>query len=127
MQPKLVKEYEEKQISVLGKDKHIEDFNSGDTVKVSVKIVDNNTERLQVFQGVVIGKRRAGINTSFRVRKISDGIGVERNFLLYSPLVNKIEILKRGVVRRAKLYYLRKLKGKAARIRTRLYSSNSSK
>ena len=92
------------------------DFSPGDTIRVHVKIKEGDKERLQVFQGTVIARGGRGANQSFTVRKISSGIGVERVFPLYSPSVARIELVKTGDVRRAKLYYLRKLKGKSARI-----------
>jgi large subunit ribosomal protein L19 len=95
------------------------EFRTGDTVKVHVKIVEGARERIQVFEGVVIARTRKGSRTSFTVRKISYGIGVERVFPLHSPMLDKIEVVNRGQVRRSKLYYLRKLKGKAARIKER--------
>jgi large subunit ribosomal protein L19 len=95
------------------------EFDAGDTVAVHVKVREGDKERIQVFQGVVIAKRGAGINKTFTVRKVSYGIGVERIFPLYSPNIEKIEVVRRGKVRRAKLYYLRKLSGKAARIEER--------
>ena len=95
----------------------IPQFKSGDTVKVYVRIREGDKERIQVFQGVVIRKRKGRINSTFTVRKISYGIGVERIFPLHSPMVDKIEVVSRGRVRRSRLYYLRKLRGKAARIR----------
>jgi large subunit ribosomal protein L19 len=98
------------------------DFSPGDTVKVHVKIKEGEKERIQVFQGVVISKRRGMTNATFTVRKVSYGIGVERIFPLHSPIIGKIEVITRGRVRRAKIYYLRKLKGKAARIKERRYN-----
>ena len=95
------------------------DFRPGDTVKVHVKIKEGEKERVQIFQGVVISKRKGGTNATFTVRKVSYGIGVERIFPLHSPTLDKIELVTRGRVRRAKIYYLRKLKGKAARIKER--------
>lgn len=95
------------------------DFSAGDTVKVSVKIREGEKERIQVFQGVVISKRKGRTNATFTVRKVSYGVGVERIFPLHSPIIDKIEVISRGRVRRAKIYYLRKLRGKAARIRER--------
>jgi large subunit ribosomal protein L19 len=92
------------------------DFKPGDTVRVHVRVVEGDKQRIQVFQGVVIGRRGGGTRETFTVRKISGGIGVERIFPLHSPNVDKIEVIRRGRVRRAKLYYLRKLRGKAARI-----------
>jgi large subunit ribosomal protein L19 len=94
-------------------------FNAGDTVKVHVKIKEGEKERIQIFQGVVISKRKGTGNATFTVRKVSYGVGVERIFPLHSPVVDKIEVVTRGRVRRAKIYYLRKLRGRAARIRER--------
>jgi large subunit ribosomal protein L19 len=94
------------------------DFRVGDTLRVHVKIVEGEKERIQPFEGVVICRRRGGIRSSFTVRKISYGIGVERVFPLHSPRVDRIDVISRGKVRRAKLFYLRGLKGKAARIRS---------
>src|SRR5437016_6149706 len=100
----------------------VPEFSAGDTVRVSVKVVEGNRERTQVFEGVVMRKRGGGINANFTVRRIaSHGIGVERTFLLHSPRVEKIEVVRRGMVRRAQLYYLRGLTGKAARIKERRY------
>ncbi len=101
--------------------KNIPPFKTGDTVKVHVKIVEGDKQRIQAYQGVVISRQNGGIRESYTVRKISNGVGVERVFPLHSPNVEKIEIVTRGHVRRAKLYYLRKLRGKAARIRERKY------
>ena len=97
----------------------IPDFRPGDTVRVHAKIVEGTRERIQVFEGVVIGRQGSGVREMFRVRRISYGIGVERTFLVHSPRIDKIEVVRRGVVRRAKLYYLRGLTGKAARIKER--------
>lgn len=94
-------------------------FVAGDKVKVHVKIKEGEKERIQVFEGIVISKRKGTTNATFTVRKISYGIGVERIFPLHSPIIDKIEVVTRGRVRRSKIYYLRKLKGKAARIRER--------
>ena len=94
-------------------------FGAGDTVKVHVKIKEGEKERIQVFQGVVISKRKGMTNATFTVRKVSYGVGVERIFPLHSPIIDKIEVVTRGRVRRSKIYYLRKLRGKAARIRER--------
>jgi large subunit ribosomal protein L19 len=96
-------------------------FRPGDTVKVHVRIVEGSRERIQVFEGVVIAINRKSSRTSFTVRKISYGIGVERVFPLHSPMIDKVEVVGRGRVRRAKIYYIRKLKGKAARIKERLH------
>jgi large subunit ribosomal protein L19 len=95
------------------------DFGPGDNVKVHVKIKEGEKERIQVFQGVVISKRKGNSNATFTVRKVSYGVGVERIFPLHSPALDKIEVVTRGRVRRAKIYYLRKLRGKAARIKER--------
>jgi large subunit ribosomal protein L19 len=95
----------------------IPQFKPGDTVKVHVRIREGEKERIQIFQGVVIRKRKGKINSTFTVRKISYGIGVERIFPLHSPMIDKVELVSRGRVRRSRLYYLRKLRGKAARIR----------
>ena len=100
--------------------RELPDFGPGDTVVVHVKVIEGGKERLQVYEGVVIGRRNRGFNSSFTVRKISYGEGVERVFPLYSPNVAKIEVKRRGAVRRAKLYYLRKLSGKAARIKEKI-------
>ncbi|WP_163579817.1 50S ribosomal protein L19 [Gracilibacillus saliphilus] len=93
------------------------EFRAGDTVKVHVKVVEGNRERIQVFEGVVIKRQNGGISETFTVRKISYGVGVERTFPVHSPRIAKIEVSRRGKVRRAKLYYLRNLRGKAARIK----------
>ena len=101
-------------------DKDLPDFNPGDTVVVQVKVKEGSRERLQAFEGVVIGKRNRGLNSAFTLRKISHGVGVERTFQTYSPLVDSISVKRRGDVRQAKLYYLRELSGKAARIKEKL-------
>lgn len=95
----------------------IPSFRPGDTLKVHVKVIEGSRERIQVFEGVVIKRRGGGISETFTVRKISYGVGVERTFPLHSPKIDKIEVTRRGKVRRAKLYYLRELRGKAARIK----------
>lgn len=95
----------------------VPEFRAGDTVNVHVRVVEGNRERIQVFKGVVIRRQGQGVSETFTVRKISFGVGVERIFPIHSPVVDKIEVLSRGIVRRAKLYYLRDLRGKAARIR----------
>ncbi len=96
------------------------DFRAGDTVRVHARIVEGTRERIQMFEGVVIKRRGAGISETYTVRKISNGVGVERTFPLHSPRVAQIDILRQGRVRRAKLYYLRNLRGKAARIQERV-------
>ncbi len=93
------------------------DFRVGDTVRVHYKIVEGDKDRIQVFQGVVLKKHRAGVRSSFTVRKVSFNVGVERVFMLHSPRLDKIEITSRGIVRRGRLFYLRELSGKAARVR----------
>lgn len=101
-------------------EKTVPAFAPGDTVVVQVKVVEGNRERLQAFEGVVIGKRNRGLNSAFTVRKISHGVGVERTFQTYSPLVAAIDVKRRGDVRQAKLYYLRERSGKSARIKEKL-------
>ncbi len=98
----------------------IPDFKAGDRVRVHARIVEGDKERIQVFEGTVIRKRNNGLGSTFTVRKVSHGIGVERIFPLHSPTIEKIEVLGRGIVRRAKLYYLRKRTGKAAKIREKI-------
>jgi len=93
------------------------DFRPGDTVRVHVKVIEGNRERIQLFEGVVIKRRGGGISETFTVRKVSYGVGVERTFPVHSPKIAKLEVVRRGKVRRAKLYYLRNLRGKAARIK----------
>lgn len=92
-------------------------FNVGDTVKVFVKVVEGNRERLQAYEGIVIAKKNGGVRESFTVRRVSFGVGIERTFPLHSPRIDHIEVVRKGKVRRAKLYYLRKLSGKAAKIK----------
>ncbi|HHY37812.1 MAG TPA: 50S ribosomal protein L19 [Clostridia bacterium] len=97
--------------------KDVPDFRPGDTVRVHVKVVEGGRERIQSFEGVVIGRRGGGTRETFTVRRVSYGVGVERTFPIHSPRIDKIEVLKRATVRRAKLYYLRELRGKAARLK----------
>lgn len=111
----IIKELEQEQLK-----KDIPDFGPGDTVVVQVKVVEGSRERLQAFEGIVIAKRNRGINSAFTVRKISHGEGVERVFQTHSPVVQGIQVKRRGDVRRAKLYYLRDLSGKAARIKEKI-------
>jgi len=99
--------------------KEVPDFRPGDTVRVHVKVVEGTRERIQAFEGVVIARSGGAIRETFTVRRVSYGIGVERTFPIHSPRVDRIEVMRRGIVRRAKLYYLRNLTGKAARIRER--------
>ena len=112
----VLKQLEQEQIAKLTANKEIPDFGPGDTVIVNVKVVEGERSRLQAYEGVCIARSGGGINESFTVRKISYGEGVERVFPLYSPLVDSIKVVRRGKVRRAKLYYLRGLRGKRARI-----------
>jgi large subunit ribosomal protein L19 len=114
----LIKQLEQEEIARLGKEVPV--FGPGDTVVVQVKVKEGNRERLQAYEGVVIAKRNRGLNSSFIVRKISAGEGVERTFQTYSPLVAAIEVKRKGDVRRAKLYYLRQRSGKSARIKEKL-------
>lgn len=100
--------------------KEIPAFRPGDTLVVQVKVVEGDRERLQAFEGVVIGRRNRGLNSAFTLRKVSNGVGVERTFQTYSPLIDSVKVVRRGDVRQAKLYYLRELSGKAARIKERL-------
>ena len=114
----LIAQLEQEEIARLGK--QLPEFAPGDTVVVSVNVVEGDRKRVQAFEGVVIAKRNRGINSSFIVRKISSGEGVERTFQTYSPLIASIEVKRRGDVRRAKLYYLRDRSGKSARIKEKL-------
>ena len=114
---------EQEEIARLGK--KIPKFTSGDTVKVGINVVEGTRKRVQIFEGVVISKKNKGLNSSFIVRKISSGEGIERTFQLHSPLIESIEIKNRGDVRRAKLFYLRERSGKSARIKERLKTRDS--
>ncbi|MCX7138960.1 MAG: 50S ribosomal protein L19 [Proteobacteria bacterium] len=114
----LIQKLESEEIARLGK--KIPEFKSGDTVVVNVNVVEGDRKRVQAYEGVVIARKSRGLNSAFIVRKISSGEGVERTFQLYSPLIASIEVKRKGDVSRAKLYYLRKLSGKAARIKERL-------
>ncbi|MDR2365571.1 MAG: 50S ribosomal protein L19 [Zoogloeaceae bacterium] len=114
----LIAQLEQEEMTRL--DKRVPEFAPGDTVVVQVKVKEGNRERLQAYEGVVIAKRNRGLNSSFIVRKISSGEGVERTFQTYSPLVARIDVKRRGNVRRAKLYYLRERSGKSARIKEKL-------
>ncbi|MBB5209958.1 MULTISPECIES: 50S ribosomal protein L19 [Microbulbifer] len=115
MTNKIIQQLETEQLKA-----ELPEFAPGDTIVVQVKVKEGNRERLQAFEGVVIGKRNRGLNSSFTVRKISHGVGVERTFQTHSPLVDSIAVKRRGDVRQAKLYYLRNLTGKAARIKEKL-------
>jgi large subunit ribosomal protein L19 len=115
----LLQQLEQEQLEKLAANRPVPKFQPGDTVRVGVKVVEGERERIQIFEGVCIGRKNAGVNSNFTLRKISYGEGVERIFPLYSPRITSIEVVRRGVVRRAKLYYLRGLTGKAARITER--------
>lgn len=116
----LVQEFEKNQLASLAEGKKIPDFKPGDTVRVNVRIVEGSNERVQAYEGLCISKINRGLGSSFTVRKISYNEGVERKFPLYSPRIESIELVKRGIVRRTKLYYMRNLRGKAARIQEKL-------
>jgi large subunit ribosomal protein L19 len=116
----LIEQLEQEEIARLTANKVIPTFAPGDTVVVSVNVVEGTRKRVQAYEGVVIAKRNRGLNSSFIVRKVSNGEGVERTFQLYSPSIAAIEVKRRGDVRRAKLYYLRNRSGKSARIREKL-------
>ena len=115
----LLQQLEHEQVEKLAAARPVPKFEPGDTVRVSLRVVEGERERIQAFEGVCIGRKNAGLNSSFTLRKISYGEGVERIFPLYSPRITAIDVVRRGVVRRAKLYYLRGLTGKRARIAER--------
>ena len=115
----IIEQLEQEQMAKLGEARPIPEFQAGDTLRVHVKVVEGSRERVQVFEGVCIARKNNGVNSAFTVRKISYGEGVERVFPLYSPRIEKIEVVRRGSVRRAKLYYLRERRGKSARIAER--------
>ena len=115
----ILQQLEQEQVAKALGDKVIPEFSPGDTVRVNVKVVEGTRERVQAYEGVCIARKNAGVNSSFTVRKISYGEGVERVFPLYSPRIDSIELVRRGDVRRAKLYYLRDRRGKSARIAER--------
>ena len=117
---KIIEQIENQQMN-----KDLPEFGPGDTVVVQVKIKEGDRERLQAFEGMVIGKRNRGLNSSFTVRKISHGVGVERTFQSFSPIVDSVKLKRRGDVRQAKLYYLRELTGRAARISEKLDKKSS--
>jgi large subunit ribosomal protein L19 len=121
----VLKQLEQEQITKLTANKEIPDFSPGDTLVVNVKVVEGERSRVQAYEGVCIARSGGGINESFTVRKISYGEGVERVFPLYSPMVDSIKVVRRGKVRRAKLYYLRGLRGKKARITEKQDSSEA--
>ena len=113
----LIQQLEQERLAELTENKTIPEFSAGDTLRVNVRIVEGSTERVQAYEGVCIAKKNRGLHSSFTVRKISHGEGVERTFPLYSPRLESIELVRRGDVRRAKLYYLRDRSGKSARIK----------
>jgi large subunit ribosomal protein L19 len=117
----IIKQLEQEELQRLGKS--LPDFAPGDTVVVSVNVVEGERKRVQAYEGVVIARRNRGLNSSFTVRKISSGEGVERTFQAFSPLIASVEVKRRGDVRRAKLYYLRSRSGKSARIREKIFTS----
>jgi len=120
----LIQKLEQEEIKRLGK--HVPDFSPGDTVVVNVNVVEGERKRAQAFEGVVIAKKNRGIGSSFTVRKISSGEGVERTFQTYSPLIASVEVKRKGEVRRSKLYYLRQRSGKSARIREKVGGAGAS-
>ena len=115
----IIEQLEQEQMAKLAEARPIPDFQAGDTLRVHVKVVEGSRERVQVFEGVCIARKHNAMNSAFTVRKISYGEGVERVFPLYSPRIEEIEVVRRGSVRRAKLYYLRERRGKSARIAER--------
>ena len=117
----IIKNFNDQQIAKLMEGKTLPSFSAGDNIKVSVRISEGVNERVQVFQGIVISKRNRGINSCFTVRKMVGTQGVERSFMIYSANIKGIEVVSRGIVRRAKLYYLRDLRGKAAKVKQKLY------
>lgn len=121
MKPLIIKEIDNKHIAELTVDKKIPSFKPGDNVKVSVLISEGDKKRTQIFEGLVIARRNSAITSSFVVRKVTNGEGIERRFMIYSPLVTHIEVVRRGDVARAKLYYMRERSGKAARIKEKVH------
>ena len=115
----IIEQLEQEQVTKLAETRAIPEFQAGDTLRVHVKVVEGSRERVQIFEGVCIARKNNGVNSAFTVRKISYGEGVERVFPLYSPRIEAIEVVRRGSVRRAKLYYLRERRGKSARIAER--------
>lgn len=121
----LVEAIEEEQIASLTDSKRIDEFAAGDTVRVNVRIIEGANERIQAFEGICIARKNRGLQSAFTVRKVSNGEGIERVFPLYSPRIESIQTIRRGDVRRAKLYYLRGLTGKAARIKEKKDFTNA--
>ena len=123
----VIQQIEQQQIQALTAERAVPEFRPGDTLRVNVRVIEGNRERVQAFEGVCIARRNRGVNSSFTVRKISYGEGVERVFPLYSPRIDSVDVVRRGKVRRAKLYYLRDRRGKSARIAERRTERPSSK
>lgn len=123
----LIQKLEQDHIAAVTEGKNIPEFGAGDTLRVNVRIVEGTTERVQAFEGVCIGRKNRGLHSSFTVRKISHGEGVERTFPLFSPRLDSIDVVRRGDVRRAKLYYLRDRSGKSARIKEKRDWTRTSK
>ena len=121
----IIDEIEQEQIKEITEKRIVPDFGAGDTLKVHLKVVEGTRERIQVFEGLCIAKSNRSLNSSFTVRKISNGEGVERVFPVYSPLIEKLEVVRRGDVRRAKLYYIRSLSGKKARIKEKRFDNRT--
>ncbi|MBI1208427.1 MAG: 50S ribosomal protein L19 [Azospirillum sp.] len=123
----ILQQIEQEQVAKLTAGRTLPEFSPGDTLRVNVKVIEGTRERIQAYEGVCIGRKNAGLNSSFTVRKISYGEGVERVFPLYSPRIDSIELVRKGDVRRAKLYYLRDRRGKSARITERTTGRGTSK
>ncbi len=123
----IIQQIEQQQIDALTAERAVPEFRPGDTLRVNVRVIEGNRERVQAFEGVCIARRNRGVNSSFTVRKISYGEGVERVFPLYSPRIDSVDVVRRGKVRRAKLYYLRDRRGKSARIAERRTERPASK
>ena len=121
----IIDEIEQEQIKEITEKRMVPDFGTGDTLKVHLKVVEGTRERIQVFEGLCIAKSNRSLNSSFTVRKISNGEGVERVFPVYSPLIEKLEVIRRGDVRRSKLYYIRGLSGKKARIKEKRFDNRT--
>ena len=121
----IIDDIEREQMKEISEKRDVPEFSAGDTMKVHLKVVEGTRERIQIFEGLCIAKSNRALNSTFTVRKISNGEGVERVFPVYSPLINKLEVVRRGDVRRAKLYYLRDKKGKAAKIKEKTFVKKS--
>jgi large subunit ribosomal protein L19 len=121
----IIDEIEQEQIKEITEKRMVPDFGAGDTLKVHLKVVEGTRERIQVFEGLCIARSNRSLNSSFTVRKISNGEGVERVFPVYSPLIEKLEVIRRGDVRRSKLYYIRSLSGKKARIKEKRFDNRT--